>query len=148
MDGLMWTTGELAWFVFCGILLGVVLAGRGKDRKSKPLSRLLALLLEPVYYWLDLYGPDNRPSHSKVAYFGTLVVMVAGVVTLGVKEIEQGGSVTLNFVIFSVATMAYGLGRSAYNAFLHSVLGDKLASVMQARASVPVQRPPGMEDSA
>jgi len=140
------TARDLALLFVAGVLTGLLLTGRGKDRRNKPIARLLGLVLEPIYWWADLYGHDNRPSHSKVTYAVTLAVMLAATVTLGVREAETGG-LSFQYVIFAIATMAYGLGRSAYNAFLHSALGEKLVSIVtQQRASAGNPRPPGMED--
>lgn len=41
----------------------------GSERRTW-FGRLIRFILEPVYFWLDLRGPDGRPSHSKI--FGTI----------------------------------------------------------------------------
>lgn len=130
-------------------LFGLLLSGRGKDRKNKPIARLVAILLEPIYFWLDLYDPAGRPSHSKVAYIVTLGVMLVGVVAFGIRE-ARGGGLSINFILFAAATMAYGLGRSAYNAFLHSTLKDRLAGLMDQRRTSTMTAappPPGLRES-
>lgn len=59
-------------------MTGPILERRDAARPSGPATlangaekrtwfgRLLRLFLEPIYYWLNLKGPDGRPSYSKV----------------------------------------------------------------------------------
>jgi len=60
--------------------------------KRGAVGALLRYVLTPVYYWLDLNGPDHRPQHNKVKT--TLVLILATVfdVVLGLHLLANGES--------------------------------------------------------
>jgi len=152
----VWTGTDAIIFFVGGLLLGVILTGKNGKRSERPIARMLALILEPLLYWLDAYGADGRPSHRKVTHLITLGLMLFGVWSFGGAEIEHSqGQLSLYFVLFASLVMAFALGPAAYNAFLNKLAGAKFVDMMIARRSGAMQAPslpseqrpspPGME---
>lgn len=140
------TGQDLGLVAIAGLLLGW-LAGRQRaprENRDRLVAQLVSAVLEPIFYWLDLRGPDKLPSNSKVVYLATLVFLLAGIVTFGLKELQQQGSVglSLNYILYVVIVCCYSLGPKTFNAFLTKQLGEKLAPAMQVRASGGFTPPP------
>jgi hypothetical protein len=61
-------------------------------RKDRWFARLVSAVLEPVWYWLDLYGPDDHPSNTKVlatiAILGGLVIILLLTISFVVRKTE------------------------------------------------------------
>lgn len=151
------TVLELVGVFLVGMLVGALLWNRKmRGRSERPVARFISAVLEPVYYWFDLKGVDNRPSHSKVAYFLGLLTALGILIVFAVHEEKHGeaGSaqdVSLGFITFTCVVLAYALGKQVFNAFIATRLGDKLGDVMKARASgaqVAPPLPPGQGDRA
>lgn len=133
---MMFELRDLVLATIAGVIIGAYLVGaRAAHRSERPLARLLAAFIEPIVYWADLRGPDGRPSHSKVAYFSTLIVALAGLILFGQHELTHGGEIHWGFVAYTALVLLYALGRHAYLGFLQSRVGDRLASAIGARAS-------------
>lgn len=52
------------------------------EEKRGLVGRFLRWVLVPVYYYLDLNGPDGKPQHNKVKTTGVLIVVTAIVLRL------------------------------------------------------------------
>ena len=138
------TWQEVGLVAIAGLLLGwVSRRPTHTPSRDKLIAQLVGAVLEPTYFWLDLRGPDQRPSNSKVAYLATLVVLLAGVVTFGLKELQQegGAGLSLNYVAYVTITCFYSLGPKTFHAFLATKLGDKISDVTRARASGAMPAP-------
>jgi hypothetical protein len=73
--------------------------------------------LEPIYYWLDLYGPDGRPSHHKVlTALGFLFALGAELVWGKKLVAEQGAGIDWPYVFLVVATLAVPMGKGVFQA--------------------------------
>jgi uncharacterized membrane protein YhaH (DUF805 family) len=141
--------GVLALAVLVGLLVGSVIGRRARDRAGQPSAKIFAFILEPIYFWCDLYGPDGRPSRSKVAYFITLMVVLAGLIRFGMQQVQRqagdtnGRDLSWTFLAYVLLVLVYSLGPQAFNAFLSSRLGARLGDVLRARASGGSPVPPG-----
>lgn len=83
------------------------------------ISRAIARILEPMYYWLDLTGPDGRPANSKVLSFIALVVILGGLVWWGfhlAKAKDPG--IDWPFVFLCFGVLAYAGGKDLFKSFL------------------------------
>lgn len=136
------TLSDLVLAAVAGSLTGALLyAGRMRARHERPIARLVSALLEPIYYWVDLKGPDGRPSHSKVAYFMVLFTATVVLVLFALQERahqEAAGDshdVSLGFISYAALVMAFALGKQAFNAVLSIKLGDRLGKMFDSRAS-------------
>jgi hypothetical protein len=54
-------------------------------RSRRAFARLVSFFLEPLWYWADLFGPDDHPSNTKVV--ATLAIL-AGLVAVLVLAIS------------------------------------------------------------
>ena len=67
-------------------------------------------MMEPIYYWLDLYGPDGRPSHTKVlgawGYFLALYQEFRWAAT--------AEDITMTFVTLVALTLALPMGKGVF----------------------------------
>lgn len=148
-----WTWGELALLFCAGTLTGMLVCP-SKDRKSRPIARLLALFFEPIFFWFDLYSPaedtkHRQPSHSKVAAFMALVAALVFTNHAVDVDLKPDGELSWPTVFLACAVLAFALGRSAYNALVMRLLGaQQLKDVVLARTSGMVARPtpPGMSE--
>lgn len=71
-------------------------------------------VMEPVYYWLDLYGPDGRPSHHKtLSAWGFFAAL--GVELWWMLEATE---ITWPFVGLVAMTLALPMGKDAFKAAL------------------------------
>lgn len=144
---------DLALAAVAGVLLGLLAAGwRRRDPKNRPIARLMALVLEPLYYWLDLYSPSpdpehRQPSHRKVTFVVAAVAMLGIAGTAVVRDLLPDGSLSLNTVLLCGLVMLFNLGPAAYNGFVTQALREKLGDVVTARTSRAYHRPtpPGMD---
>jgi hypothetical protein len=150
MTPIAWTPLDVSLIGLAGVLLGLVLSGRGKDPKNRPIARLLGLVLEPIYWWLDLWSPGiepPQPSHRKVMYAATMGVMLGNVVLTSARDVAPDGTLSFNTWLLGVAVMAFALGPHAYNALLHKVLGkDGVRDSVATRVHQAAGRPsaPGL----
>ena len=77
--------------------------------------------LEPLYFWLDLYGPDGRPSHSKVlSAWGFFLALAAEL--WWASKAEALTDISWPYVTLVVATLAIPMGK---NVFL-GIIGSRL----------------------
>ena len=78
-------------------------------------------MLTALYRWLDLNGPDGKPSHSKVLASVTQFVLLAGLIILALRITE----LTMAFVAlaFVVGALPFGL--------------DGLKTILKGRAALP-----------
>jgi len=143
---------DLALALAAGLFLGLLLAGRGRDPAHRPIARILALVLEPVYYWLDLYSPSadpthRQPSHRKVTFMVTLVGVLGILGAAVAGDVGPDGQLSLNTVALAALVMLFALGPAAYNGFVTRAFGEKLGQVITARTSSALARPmpPGMD---
>lgn len=106
-----------------GFLLATLLIRRAKSKKesakNKPVAKMLALFMEPIYFWLDLKGPDGRPSHSKIAYLVALVVALYGLLAFGQ---QQTVGLDLGYITYVVVVLAYALGKQVFNTILKFIV--------------------------
>jgi len=66
--------------------------------------------LGPLYYWLDLYDVNRRPSHSKIKTTSVLAVAVILTIAVATYTFRTGGSVLALFgYIVLVVFASYGL---------------------------------------
>lgn len=78
-------------------------------------------MLEPLYYWLDLYGYDGRPSHHKtLSAWGFFVALAAEVWLL--SKASSLSDIGWPFVFLVLATLAIPMGKDVFKA----VLGIKM----------------------
>lgn len=136
--------------LFLGVVLGAWISarhGRGAA-KDAPFARLVGAFWEPLTYSLDLRGPDDRPSLSKLCYAATVVVSLAGLIIFGRAELVRGEKIvdaelSNGFLIYTFLTMAFALGKEFFNRVGEWLMGrfPGLAEA-KARQSGAVQRPP------
>lgn len=85
----------------------------GAKRSRRLLARMIGAVLEPVWYWLDLYGPDDHPSNTKVmasaAIITGLLIILAIAISCAVAQKEP----TLEFYGFASFIIA---GAAAWDA--------------------------------
>jgi hypothetical protein len=139
------TSLDLGLALVLGFLVGVFWASvrSRRDARDRPIARIMASVLEPPYWWADLYGADGRPSHAKLAYTAALVVALAGMVWIG-KIDAADGDVSVGFLGYVVLVLAFALGKQVFNhLWLHLVakFGDKAAAAIAQRRSGPVEVP-------
>lgn len=136
--------------LFLGVVLGAWISarhGRGAA-KDAPFARLASAFLEPAMYWTDCYGPDGRPSVSKIVYLAGAIVALWGEVNFGLAQFKVvNGTVmlgiTTEFIFYTVVVLTYCLGKEAFNKVSEWLMGrfPGLAEA-KARQSGAVQRPP------
>jgi hypothetical protein len=90
--------------------------GSDKPRSSRFLARLVSAVVEPVWYWLNLFGPDGRPSNSKViataAHLGSLVMLLS----MGVRYAAQGKDPSESFVLLALGLVGAATGHDLVKA--------------------------------
>lgn len=100
-------------------------------------------LLEPVFFWLDLYGADGRPSHHKVlSAWGYFVGLGAEVWML--SKASSLSDVSWPFVFLVLATLAIPMGKDVFKAVLGvRINGNGSAPRSPAPSSAPASQPKG-----
>lgn len=74
---------------------------------------LFGSILYPFLYWLDLTGPDDTPSNSKIMYFLALVVSLFALVLFGVYYRSSGG-LTTGFILYAVLVLSFAGGHDLF----------------------------------
>lgn len=126
MSATLW---DLFLATLAGILAGLLLspASRLKPAAERPIALLVSAVIEPLFYWTDLRGPDGRPSHSKVAYFLTLLVGLWGLVLFARHERAAHAAgvadVSWGFLAYAALVFGLGLGKQTFNAILTFLAG-------------------------
>lgn len=70
-------------------------------------------VLEPIFYWGDLYGKDGRPSHTKgMTFLGFLAALTAEI-WWGFTLAEAGG-INGAYVTLVLGTLAFAMGKSTF----------------------------------
>jgi len=133
---------ELALVFFAGALSGILVIGgfrrrNGVTKKEKPLARLMAAVLEPTYYWANLYGMDGNPSHAKVMYAIGLVVLLSLLGTFGTAQFASGLGMTWPLVGAIVVVGAYCMGPNSFNRVTHFLKG-KFPEATRESAAHPI----------
>lgn len=62
------------------------------SRRHRRLARLASAVLEPVWYWLDLFGPDDHPSNTKVLATAAILTGLAIILALAIGMAIKGTS--------------------------------------------------------
>lgn len=85
----------------------------------RPLARALSALIEPLWYWLDLLGPDGRPANAKVIYTAAMAVALALVVVLGLRQLQGlKGHLSLEYVLLVGMVLLAAVSRDAFAKFM------------------------------
>lgn len=90
------------------------MSARPERRTHRGLEKYL---IEPVYFWLDLYGPDGRPSHHKVLTAWGFFFALAGEVWM-LRNTENISDVNWPYVGLVIATLALAMGKDVFKAVL------------------------------
>lgn len=150
MDQTIFGWQDLGLSALLGLVIGAwVTSQHGKGHpKDEPFSRLIRAFWEPVTYWLDLRGIDNRPSISKITYFAGAVVVLWGEIIFGLAQFRVvngtvSAGITTEFIFYTVVTLTYCLGKEAFNKVSEWLMGRfPVLAEAKARQSGQVDRPP------
>ena len=74
---------------------------------------IFGAVLYPLLYWLDLTGPDDTPSNSKIMYFLALVVSLFALVLFGVYYRSNGGLNT-GFILYALLVLSFAGGHDLF----------------------------------
>lgn len=70
--------------------------------------------LEPIFFWIDLYGPDGRPSHHKVLSAFGFFFALGFEARWGQRMIAEGQELQWPFVWLVIATLAIPMGKDVF----------------------------------
>lgn len=71
-----------------------------------------------LYFWLDLYGSDGKPSHSKVMTVQGFYFALVFESVMGVRMAWTGTQPEMAFTTLVLGTLSLAMGRSVFSRFM------------------------------
>jgi hypothetical protein len=107
------------------------------ERRHRPVARLVSAALEPVWYWLDLYGPDDHPSNTKVMATAAILTGLLLLLVLGLGFVRKGTTPDVEYYGFAAFIIA---GAAAWDAQKTRTKTRAAVDVIRSGAALPADR--------